>query len=133
MPSFFHSKLVTGLLPAPIEPSWILEGTPIAGYVELSRSRDGTASTCLWDCTPGVFNWYYRNDETMHVVYGTVWLDKGLPSERLIGPGDVVFFPAGSQACWHVETYFLKVAWSRRPLPAIVVAPLNLLRKFKKW
>jgi hypothetical protein len=80
-----------------------------------------------------VFNWYYRNDETMHVVYGTVWLDKGLPSERLIGPGDVVFFPAGSQACWHVETYFLKVAWSRRPLPAIVVAPLNLLRKFKKW
>ena len=47
------------LEPSPINRDWILEGDPRARAILLSRSADGTASTFIWDCTAGRFNWYY--------------------------------------------------------------------------
>ena len=44
---------------------------------------------------------------------------------RRFGPGDVIFFPAGSTATWDVESYVRKVAFCRKVLPA----PLLLLQK----
>jgi uncharacterized cupin superfamily protein len=58
------------LEPSPINRDWILEGDPRARAVLLSSSADGTASTFIWDCTAGRFNWYYGVDETIYVLEG---------------------------------------------------------------
>ncbi len=55
---------------SPIAPSWILAGAPQARCAELSRSRDGSAVTLLWDCTAGEFEWTYLDDETVHILEG---------------------------------------------------------------
>ena len=60
---------------APIEPSWIIEGHPMARNALLSRSEDGTASTIVWECTEGKFNWYYDIDETIHILEGSIVLE----------------------------------------------------------
>ena len=55
-------KFVIGevnLNPSPIYPAWILEGNPVARNVLLSSSADGDASSYIWDCTAGRFNWFY--------------------------------------------------------------------------
>ncbi len=39
------SRTDVELKPAPIEPSWIIEGNPVATNCTLSRSADGMAST----------------------------------------------------------------------------------------
>src|SRR5215469_3077729 len=49
---------------APIVPAWILEGSPAARGKLLSGSTDDKASTYMWDCTAGRFNWFYGCDET---------------------------------------------------------------------
>jgi len=51
--------------PAPIEPSWIIEGAPEARAKELARSADGTAVAVDWSCTAGQFHWHYGVDETL--------------------------------------------------------------------
>jgi uncharacterized cupin superfamily protein len=58
--------------PAPIRAAWVLEGKPVARNKLLSRSADGTASTYVWDCTAGKFNWHYEVDETAYVLEGRV-------------------------------------------------------------
>lgn len=131
IPVFVHSNVLADLRPAPINPSWILEGKPIAKVAEIQRSHDGNALTLVWSCTPGKFNWFYDSDETLYLLEGVVFLDEGLPTERRIGPGDVVFFPAGSHAQWRVETAVRKVAFLRRGLPARVTKMVNVLRKFR--
>jgi len=93
---------------SPINPSWILEGAPIARVALLSRSADGTASTYYWDCTAGRFNWYYSFDETLHILEGSVTLKSPSGESRLVVAGDTVFFPAGAQAEWTVDKYIIK-------------------------
>jgi hypothetical protein len=56
--------------PAPIEPSWIIEGAPEARTKELARSADGTAVVVDWSCTAGQFHWHSSVDETLHVISG---------------------------------------------------------------
>ncbi len=122
-PSIVHSNTSVSLRPAPINPDWILEGKPVARNALLSRSHDGTASTFIWDCTAGTFDWHYDIDETVHVLEGSVVVSENNAPERRLGPGDVAFFPAGSHARWHVETYVRKIAFCRRTLPK----PIELL------
>ena len=54
--------------PAPIEPSWILEGNPEARSYALSTSACGTAMTLIWSCTEGKFNWYYDCDRPSRIL-----------------------------------------------------------------
>ena len=105
------------LNPAPIRPDWVLEGNPITRNQVLSSSADGTASTLIWDCTAGRFNWFYDIDETIYVIQGGVVVKDfgGLP--RRLQAGDAIFFPAGARAEWHVEHYIRKIAFCRAPLP----------------
>ncbi|HEX3397435.1 MAG TPA: cupin domain-containing protein [Steroidobacteraceae bacterium] len=112
-------KLGTGevhLNPSPIRPGWILEGNPIARNKLLSSSADGTASTLIWDCTAGRFNWYYDVDETIYVIEGGVIVRDAAGSARRLCAGDAIFFPAGAHAEWHVENYIRKIAFCRVPL-----------------
>ncbi len=117
---------------SPINPDWILEGDPIARNAELSRSHDGTACTLVWDCTPGKFVWHYNMDETIHILEGSIVLDDGVAPARRLGPGDVVFFPAGAKVRWHVETHVRKLAFFRRVLPKPVALVTQAMRRAKK-
>lgn len=107
----------TGLEPAPISPDWILSGTPETRSKELARSHDRTSYVMVWDCTAGRFNWHYSKDETLVVISGAAVLTYEKGKERRIGPGDIVFFPAGTSCTWHVTEHIKKVAFLRHTMP----------------
>ncbi|MBL8573961.1 MAG: DUF861 domain-containing protein [Hyphomicrobiaceae bacterium] len=119
-----------GLVAAPIRPEWIRAGAPVARASELSRSRDGTATTHGWDCTAGEFDWFFGGDETVYIIEGEVFVaDPASGGERRLGPGDVALFRAGTWSRWRVPVYVRKLAFCRHPLPA----PLGLaLRAWRK-
>jgi uncharacterized protein len=118
------------LAPSPINKDWILEGAPEAQSAILSRSEDQTACTIMWSCTPGKFRWIYDFDETIHFLEGVVVIDDGAGPRRL-GPGDVVFFPAGTSAVWTVEKAVRKLAFCRRALPAPIGTAVKMLRAMR--
>ncbi len=103
---------------AAIRPEWILEGKPLARNRVLSQSADRTAMTLVWDCTAGRFRWSYDEDETIRILEGGVTLTLPDGQVRTVGPGDVVFFPKGTQAEWTVDEYVRKLAFFRTPAPA---------------
>lgn len=119
------------LAPSPINPAWIIEGRPTARNRILSRSADGTACTIVWDCGSGKFNWHYDFDETVHFLEGSVTIEDGHGPARRLGPGDVIFFPAGSHAVWTVESYIRKIAYCRKILPAPVGSLIKAARAVK--
>lgn len=122
--AFTVSRSDLPLQPAPIPADWIHQGLPQARNRVISKSQDGAAFTLLWECTAGTFTWRYDYDETLHIQEGEAMLsDAG--GERRIGPGDVIFFPAGARVTWRVDRYIRKVAFFRHALPAPVAAPLR--------
>jgi uncharacterized cupin superfamily protein len=118
--------------PAPITPGWILEGNPVARNKILSCSADGTATTWMWDCTAGRFNWTYDIDETVYLLEGSVIIKDQGGSIHHLSAGDTVFFPAGSSAEWTIESYVRKVAFLRIPLPRPVLFAKNVYRSLKR-
>jgi uncharacterized cupin superfamily protein len=120
------------LRPSPIEPSWIIEGNPEARSCSLSISADRAATTLIWSCTEGKFNWYYDVDETIMILEGSIVLEsEGIPPKRY-GVGDVIFFRNGAHAKWHVEGYVKKVAFFRQTNPfgiGLVVRAANKLKR----
>jgi hypothetical protein len=121
-----HGRTSVELRSSPIQQDWILEGNPVARNAMLSRSHDGTACTLIWDCTPGKFEWHYNIEETIHILEGSIVLDDGVAPARRLGPGDVVFFPAGAVVRWTVETHVRKLAFFRRQLPKPIGTLLRL-------
>lgn len=125
----WHYKM--DLAPSPIEPSWIIEGNPEARSRVLSTSACKTATTMIWSCTAGKFNWYYDLDETIVILEGSIVLEsEGMPPKRY-GGGDVIFFRKGASAKWHVEGYVRKVAFLRltNPFPfGIAIRAVNRLK-----
>lgn len=117
---------------APIEPSWILEGTPNARNSTLSRSADGLASTLVWDCTAGKFQWIYDIDETIYFLEGTATISDGHGPTKTYKAGDVLFIPRGAILHWHVEHYVRKVAFCRRTTPWIVGFALRAIGKIRR-
>ena len=117
---------------APINPGWILEGNPVARNFCLSASADGTASSWIWDCSAGKFNWYYNIDETVYVLEGSIILKDHAAGTRVVNAGDTVFFPAGSSAEWTVPQYVRKVAFLRAPLPRPVQFARRVYRAIKR-
>jgi uncharacterized cupin superfamily protein len=120
------------LKPSPIEPSWIIEGSPEARSHVLSTSTDRTATTMIWSCTEGKFNWYYDVDETIVILEGSIVLEsEGLPPKRY-GAGDVIFFRHGAQAKWHVDSYVKKLAFLRQTNPSALGFAIRALNKLKR-
>mgnify|MGYP003707162913 FL=1 len=116
----------------PIEPSWIIEGNPVSHSHILSTSADGTASTIIWSCTEGKFNWYYDFDETIMILEGSIVLESdGMPAKRY-GVGDVIFFRDGAHAKWHVEGYVKKIAFCRKTNPALIGFMVRVVNKLKR-
>jgi uncharacterized cupin superfamily protein len=102
--------------PSPITSGWILDGKPVAQNKVLARSNDRTSSLVTWECTPGVFNWFYAEDETVYLIFGEVFITQN-GTERRLGPGDFAFFPAGSSCTWRVTKTVRKVAFMRKDVP----------------
>ena len=120
------------LAPSPIEPSWIIEGNPVAQWCVLSKSADGLASTIVWECSEGKFNWYYDFDETIMILEGSIVLENDAMSPTRYGPGDVIFFKDGARAKWFVESRVRKLAFCRKTQPLIVSSALRALSKLKR-
>jgi len=117
---------------APIRGDWILEGNPVARNKLLSASADGTASSYIWDCTAGRFNWFYEVDETIYVIEGGVVVKDMAGVAHRLSAGDTIFFPAGTHAEWNVENYIRKFAFIRTPLPRSLLLAKRIYRFLKR-
>jgi uncharacterized protein len=126
------AKTTVDLTPRPIEPSWIIEGRPDATWCVLSKSADGLASTMVWHCTAGKFNWYYDFDETILILEGGIVLESDTMPPTRYGPGDVIFFKDGAHARWYVESHVKKLAFCRKTQPVWLGFTLRAVLKLKK-
>ena len=126
------ANLAVNLTPRPIEPSWIIEGNPVAQCSVLSNSADGLASTMVWQCSEGKFNWYYDFDETILILEGGIVLENDAMHPTRYGPGDVIFFKDGAHARWHVEGHVKKLAFCRKTQPVLLGFALRALSKIKR-
>jgi uncharacterized protein len=126
------TNLVVNLAPRPIDPSWIIEGNPVAQSCVLWQSADGLASTIVWECSEGRFNWYYDFDETILILEGSIVLESDTMSPTRYGPGDVVFFRDGAHARWHVEERVRKLAFCRTTQPYVLGFALRAFNKIKR-
>ena len=126
------ARLTVDLTPRPIEPSWILEGKPDATCCVLTQSADRLATTMVWHCTAGKFNWFYDFDETVLILDGSVVLESdGMGPTRYVA-GDVIFFRDGAHAKWHVDDYVKKLAFCRKTSPVWFGLALRAFLKLKK-
>src|ERR1700754_2533178 len=126
------AKLTVDLTPRPIEPSWIIEGKPDATWRILSQSTDGLATTMVWHCTEGKFNWDYDFDETILILDGSIVLESdGMPPTRY-GAGDVIFFKDGAHAKWHVEGHVKKLAFCLKTQPYALGLMVRAINKLKR-
>ena len=126
------ANLAVNLTPAPIEPSWIIEGNPVAQNCVLSKSADGLALTLVWECSQGKFNWYYDVDETILILEGAIVLESDTMRPTRYGPGDVIFFKDGAHARWHVEGRVKKLAFCRKTQSVLLSFALRVLSKIKR-
>jgi uncharacterized cupin superfamily protein len=126
------TNLAVNLTPRPIEPSWIIEGKPDAQWCVLSQSADGLASTMVWECSAGKFNWYYDFDETILILEGSIVLESdGMQATRYVA-GDVIFFKDGAHARWHIEDRVRKLAFCRKTQPVWLGFGLRVFLKLRK-
>ena len=116
----------------PIEPSWIIEGNPVSHSHILSTSSDGTASTIIWSCTEGKFNWHYDFDETIMILEGSIVLESEQLRPTRYGPGDIIYFKDGAHAKWHVEDHVKKLAFCRKTQPVWLGFAVRVFLKLKK-
>jgi len=87
-----------------------------------------------WDCTPGLFNWHYQEeDEVVYIVSGEVFIGTGTGPEQRLGPGDVALFPAGSSCTWRVTQPVRKFAVLRKDVPRVFSLGLRAWHKFGQW
>jgi len=126
------TNLVVNLTPRPIEPSWIIEGHPVAQWCVLSKSADGLASTMVWQCSEGKFNWYYDFDETILILEGSIVLESDTMPPTRYSAGDVIFFKDGAHARWHVEGHVRKLAFCRTAQPMLLGFALRVVNKLKR-
>ncbi len=126
------SSVLVSLTPSPIEPSWIIEGHPVAQASLLSKSADGQAFTVVWQCSEGKFHWYYDFDETILILEGSIVIESDEMPPTSYGAGDVVFFKKGAHARWHVEREVRKLAFCRKTQPVLLSYALRASSKIKR-
>jgi uncharacterized cupin superfamily protein len=113
------------LLDQPINPDWILAGTPQARLAEWGESADGTTSHWTWDCTAGRFRWYYDVDESIVIIAGSVSIQVDGEDAVVLAVGDAAYFVAGNWCTWQVDDYVRKQAVVRVPVPRAMQYAVN--------
>jgi uncharacterized cupin superfamily protein len=130
VPPIVVARTDVQLQPSPIQPTWIIEGRPSASSAELSASEDGRATTVIWECTAGRFNWVYDYDETAHILAGSAVVHNETMKPTRLGPGDVVLFRRGARATWHVADSVRKLAFIRSPDDSV---SSKIIRRLRSW
>jgi uncharacterized protein len=128
-PVIFAAPADVELDPAPIPPDWIIEGNPQARSKRLAASADGTSTIMAWSCTAGRFKWHYTVDETIHLISGEVFVTDENDKVRRVGPGDMVFFPAGAVSTWYIPDHVRKLAVCRHAMPRFAGFALRAFNK----
>jgi hypothetical protein len=128
-PVIFAAPADVELNPAPIPSDWIIEGNPQARSKRLASSADGTSTIMAWSCTAGRFKWNYTVDETIHLISGEVFVTDENDNVRRVGPGDMVFFPAGSVSTWYIPDHVRKFAVCRHSMPWVAGFALRAWNK----
>jgi uncharacterized cupin superfamily protein len=126
------AKTTSNLTPSPIEPSWVVDGNPVAQSSLMSKSAVGLAWTVVWQCSEGKFDWYYDMDETLLILEGSIVLESDTMPPTRYGPGDTIFFRDGAHARWHVEGRVRKLAFCRKTQPIWLGFLLRLFSKIKR-
>jgi uncharacterized cupin superfamily protein len=101
----------------PIEPSWVIEGTPQARGTVLVQSADKLVTSGLWSCTAGKFQWVFSWDEFVHILDGEVVISEEGGETYTLNPGDFAHFPLGLKTKWHVPNFVKKAFTIRTPEP----------------
>lgn len=130
-PVVAHSADHLEMQPSPINPEWILSGSPVARCAEHSRTADDLSWTAVWDCTAGEFHWHFHWDETVVILEGDVHIEAADGTRRTLHAGDVALFRAGTSATWRVEHYVRKIAFLRRPFPGPLAALIRLRNRLR--
>ncbi|WP_395748540.1 cupin domain-containing protein [Prosthecobacter sp.] len=120
-PSSHSPQIQTGtihhqdLQPSPINPDWILEGSPIARATTLAIAPDGTLSCAVWECHAGSFKWVFGLDEIIQILEGEVVIEEQNEGRKVhtLRAGDTAFFPDGLTTHWTVTNYVKKFAIHR--------------------
>jgi uncharacterized protein len=118
--------------PAPIEPSWIIDGNPTARSVALTRGKDGKFASGLWECTAGRFKYIFPDDEVVHILEGEVHLREENGAEHLLRPGDTAYFPQGLTSYWTIPQYLKKFAIFHTPTRSLSQRILGKIKKLVK-
>jgi hypothetical protein len=126
------ARVAVDLYPAPIEPSWVIDGNPQARARELYKSLDRQVWTVVWECTEGRFNWHYSFDETILILEGSIVLESDCLPPTRYGVGDSILFRKGAHARWYVEGYVKKLAVCHRVLPSSLNFIVRLLGALKR-
>ncbi|WP_454726466.1 MULTISPECIES: cupin domain-containing protein [Cupriavidus] len=122
----------------PIEPAWIRSGAPQSRAALHSRAIDGLASTNLWECTAGTFQWYYGWEETVVILEGKVQVTDADGRAHVLRAGDIAYFPANTTWLWEIDGYVRKVAFCRKQVPFMlrfatrVLARLNVTNRLEE-
>jgi uncharacterized protein len=124
----FNTTDGIALVADPINPEWVLEGSPQARSGCHSLNTDHWAATHIWDCTAGRFNWHFALEETVLILEGEVHVTDALGHTTVMRPGMLGYFPAGSHWVWHVPAYVRKLSFNRRRVPWLSKAVARVLR-----
>jgi uncharacterized cupin superfamily protein len=116
---------------APIEAGWIVSGSPVARSGLHSESRDGKASTSIWECSAGAFWWTFHNEETVVILEGEVRVTSQSGEKKLLKKGDIAYFSRDSKALWEIDRYVRKIAFVRHRHSRQVLALRRMLRLLK--
>jgi uncharacterized cupin superfamily protein len=114
------SKPAGELPDMPIEPTWILEGSPRARGAVLVQSADRKVSSGLWECSAGRFKWTFGWDEFVHVLEGEVTISQPGGPAVTLKAGDTAHFPLGLTTEWLVPRYVRKAFTVRTAEPLVL-------------
>jgi uncharacterized protein len=98
------------LEPDSIPPHWLLGGQAETRSKIIGQSRDRLGYIVVWECGAVSYKWHYSRDEAYIVLSGEGFMTDEKGVEHRFGPGDVAFFPAGTNATWRHPDHFRKVA-----------------------
>ena len=123
---------VLELEPDAIPADWLLSGAPETRKKLLFRTHDLLAQVLIWECGAVSYKWHYTSDEAYVVISGEGFMTDEKGVEYRFGPGDVAFFPAGTNTTWRHPDHFRKVAFLKesfgRPVGFCLKACSKLLR-----
>jgi uncharacterized cupin superfamily protein len=94
----------------PIDPKWLLDGTPQTRARGVPFTDDASLYAWIWETTAGRFEWHYAADELVMILEGEVEITPPTGEPFTLRKGDLVFFPGRQVMHWHVPVYVKKVA-----------------------